>query len=167
MIEHQWEELKRDKDSDIRERHCAVCDLTTRQDLRAAKYHKDRGTYDEKKSWSVHTPCIEPVPERVSYEDLVKELKAHPAKVWNTYGGGKVTKTFEDRIHCMGVPGRWRVGFSTERSVSPYHSPFAELELGFAWILRYMRARQYDPYLYSDLSYQEQLGRHDDCCSDD
>lgn len=144
MRKHSWKELPRDEVR--RERVCLTCGLG---DVRIR-------TRDD--TWCVTTPCIEPVPERVTYEALVAELAAHPVEVEISWGIRR-RETFDKKIHCEGVPGKWRVGLTGAKHLFVFRSPldrafwtpeYAELELGFARLLRDLRARDYNPFTYSE-----------------
>lgn len=154
MRKHEWKELPRDEGR--RERVCESCGLG---DVR-----------DRNGTWSVKTPCIEPVPERVSYEALIAELAAHPVEVELSYGVRRL-QTFEQQIRCEGVPGKWKVGLTGAKTLFVFSSPldsgfwtpeFAELELGFARLLRDLRARGYDPYKHSEYYGRVQSARYRD-----
>lgn len=145
MREHDWVEVS---DNGVREdRRCKLCGVPDNR--------------IRKSPWQVTTPCIEPVPDKVSYQALIAEIKVQLPQEY-------AHKQLIGRIVCHGVPGNWQVGFSTYMSTYPHQKDgFRELEHGFASVLRYLRARQFDPYKYSDLSYQERLGRPSDHDFDD
>ncbi len=145
MREHDWEATL---DNGVRrERRCRLCEVP------------DWSINDS--PWRVRTPCIEPVPERVSYEELKAEIRLNVAHEYKH-------RLLVERIQCVGVPGRWRVGLAVAGDgIWPSRKePFKDMEVGFAELLRYLRARQFDPYKYSDLRYNEQLAHHD-CPFDD
>ena len=118
------------------ERTCAVCEL---------KDQRSRDRRPPRSDWEVTTPCIEPVPDTVTYEALLAELALHNVK---------------EQPHVMGHPGSWHIGFFIGRG-RVYPSYWIEaprtLEHGFAKLLRWVRARQYNVRLYSDIAYQHDL----------
>jgi hypothetical protein len=71
-----------------------------------------------------------------------------------------------NRIRCIGVPGKWAVGIVVNGHVTypEIKEPFKDYDYGFAEVLRWLRARQFDPYKYSDLHYRERLADRSDCC---
>lgn len=161
MQEHSWKDLTHVEGRE--ERVCTVCGL---DDMRFGK--------DE--SWRIKTPCIEPLGQRVSYEELVKELGNNPVRVHHQ--GITRERTFEELVLCHGTPGKWRVGlYAGSGSPFVFSSPLdndgsilghvPELEIGFARLLRGMRARQYDPYRHSSYGYVLQLADSPRYCDDD
>lgn len=128
-------------------RRCSVCGL---DDLRL----HNRSEPHTRNNWEVTSPCIELVPDTVSYEDLVRELAEHDvrAKPW-----------------VVGVPGDWKVGFFV--STFPYPSLEAKapqtLEHGFAKLLRWIRARQYNVNRYSQFYEMERRANYVCPCADD
>ena len=143
--EHAWEPVIENPHPMWEERTCAVCGL---KDMRARDRHPPRG------DWEVTTPCIEPVPDTVTYDALLAELTEHGVK---------------ERPYVMGHPGSWCVGFFIGLgAVYPsihVESPLA-LEHGFAQLLRLIRARQYNVHRYSDIGYQRQLANYTCHCGD-
>lgn len=134
-MEHQWEVKPGEPHPYWEERRCTVCHL---DDMRL----RDRNSNPNgpRYNWGVKMPCIEPVPNVVDYSALVQELRER-----------KVPR----HVLCVGVPGKWFVGFQIPRT---YPYPMLEaktIEEGFAELLRWIRARQYDVYKHSDMSYQE------------
>lgn len=125
------------------ERHCPTCLL---HDMRV----RDRSTDGPRRDWGVVVPCIEPVPDQVSYGDLVRDIREHGVK---------------ERPLAYGVPGDWTVGFSLGGRGRVYPSFHATaprtLEYAFADLTRWIRVRRYDTYLHSDLSYQRSLAQSD------
>lgn len=154
MPEHQWQKKDSYHGSPYDERVCPVCKL---EDMRSKHGDMHRKKND---GWKVSTPCIEPVPDRVEFDELVTELNAHPVQV-EINPGIRRMKTFDDVVFCKGRPGRWRVGLDLFDGVFPddYKVTHLTLELGFAALLRWMRARQYNPYLYSDLYRKQESAR--------
>lgn len=143
--EHQWVERTKDPHPYWRDRDCAVCHL---HDMRVRE-PSGHGPRDE---WSVTTPCIEPVPERVSFDVLQAELKQHKVK---------------ESPHAVGHPGKWCVGLWIGGS-HPYPMiQVPDLDLGWAELLRWVRARQYNVHRYSDIEYQKRLAEPDPCYCDD
>jgi len=129
-------------------RRCPVCEL---EDMRL----HDRSKPCARNAWEVTTPCIEPVKESVSYDELVAELKQYGVR---------------ERPYCMGVPGKWIVGFRTgQGSVCPMIEVQAiqTLDHGFARLVRWVRARQYRVNQYSNIDYLRKLEDHSCCCCDD
>ncbi len=153
MPEHQWRKKKSYKGSPYEERYCPVCDTN---DIRS--------TEGRNRTWEVNTPCIKPVPERVGFDDLIADLAAHPVKVYIDTGITRV-RTFEGSAECRGRPGKWVVGlnmgvgfFPGNRVLEP-DVTYQTIEEACAAFLRWMRARQYDPYKRSHLRHAEQLER--------
>lgn len=159
MPEHDWEMLSQYEGSPYEDRLCRVCHL---KDGR----NKDDGTWlphAENLKWKVTTPCIEPVPEKISYHRLVEEIFAGVQ-------GKRMAQDLVDKIRCIGVPGRWSVGIVINGHVTypEVKDPYKDFEAGFAEMLRWLACRQFDPYKYSDLHYREQLAySRDNCCGDD
>jgi hypothetical protein len=146
MREHDW---KTSEGNGVRkDRRCELCEIS------------EFSIRDS--PWQVTTPCIEPVPERVSYEELVAEIRANVADE-------RLREQLVGRVQCIGVPGQWRVGlFVGGGSVWPFRNkPFQDMEVGFARLLRYLRGRQFNPDSDSDLQYAARLAHHDCPCDDD
>lgn len=104
--------------------YCPVCGL---EYSRKASDRKVVAT-DE---WKMTVPCIEPVPERVSQAVLLQDLKDHGIR---------------ESCVAIGLPGDWRVGFylRSSKGVAAYPSfKVADLEIGFALLLRWVRSRNY------------------------
>lgn len=149
MRKHSWKDSSSQPDSVWEERTCDVCGL------------KDERLRDQKLKhanckWKVTTPCIELPPSKVSYKELSTELKQH-----------KVTQL----PLAIGVPGNWQIGFTLTsndngRDVCPSIQA-KTLEKGFAELLRWIRARQYDPYMYSDFSRAQSHFSYKCPCGDD
>lgn len=166
MRKHEWKPVVQYEGSPYVERLCSLCGL------------KDSFGYTDdssrRKTWRITEPCIEPVPERVEFEVVITELAAHPVDVWLELGG-TVKRTFETLVYCEGRPGAWEVGLDMTGRMFPreYHGntlgkkTYKTIEEASAAFLRWMRARHYDPYKYSDLRYAEQLARPSSCCDDD
>lgn len=151
MPEHQWK--KSFENEDREERECALCQLTDHRRKRGSMWAEPSG-------WKIATPCIEPVPERVSFDELVNELKENPREVEIEYGIKRI-KTFDDLVLCIGRPGKWRVGLSFFDGLFPdkYGVTYQTLEEAYSALLRWMRARNYNPYLYSDLYRMQESAR--------
>lgn len=135
--QHAWKTKPGKPHSYWEERLCKVCQL---EDMRV----RDRSELGPRHDWSITTPCIEPVPENVSYQEFAKELKEH--------------MVCKDPL-LVGVPGKWYIGFSI--GSGGYHLyPYIEtdtVEHGFSTLLKWVRARQYNLYRYSDLDYLDKL----------
>jgi hypothetical protein len=158
MLEHVWEPMPEYEFSPYERRRCPVCHL---DDSR----NKDDGTWFPHASnlkWKVTTPCIEPVPEKISYHCFVEE-------VFSAVADKRRAQELVGRIRCIGVPGSWSVGIVVDGRVTyPEHKELhKDYEVGFAEVLRWLRARQFDPYKYSDLHYRERLADRSDCCAYD
>lgn len=154
MPEHQWQKKDSYSGSPYDERLCPVCKL---EDMRT----KSGDMYRKKNDgWKVSTPCIEPVPERVDFDQLIDELNAHPVQVQVDHGIRRI-RTFDEVVFCKGRPGKWRVGLDLFEGVFPedHKVTYLTLEMGYAALLRWMRARQYNPYLYSSLNQMRETAR--------
>lgn len=150
MREHQWEKKESYKDSPYEERYCPVCEL------------EEKRSHEGKRPWKVDTPCIEPVPSSVTYEALIKEIA-------EVVMDPRAALDLRRLVHCAGVPGAWYVGIATgDGYVLPHRTEkFKELNEGFAALLRWLRARQFDPYKYSDLAYAQRLARRESNVADE
>jgi hypothetical protein len=155
MPDHDWETVPQYEGSPYEGRLCSRCHL-------ADSRSKDDGTWlpgADTLKWKVTTPCIESVPEKISYHRLVEEIfSALPDK--------RKAQELVNRIRCIGVPGKWAVGIVVNGHVTypEIKEPFKDYDYGFAEVLRWLRARQFDPYKYSDLHYRERLADRSDCC---
>lgn len=157
MPEHVWESKPEYEGSPYERRRCAVCHLDDGR-------NKNDGTWlphAENLKWRVTTPCIEPVPEKISYHLLVEEI-------FSAFSDKRKAQDLLNRIRCIGVPGNWAVGIVISGRVTypEVKEPFKDYDYGFAEVLRWLRARQFDPYRYSDLHYRERLADRSDCCID-
>lgn len=159
MREHAWQDVPQYEGSPYEERLCPACGL---KDGR----NRDDGTWlphAENLKWKVATPCIEPVPDKISYHRLVEEI-------FSVFEDKRKAQELVNRIRCIGVPGSWAVGIVINGHVTypEVKVPFKDYDSGFAEVLRWLRARQFDPYKYSDLAYREQLAKPDLCgaCDD-
>lgn len=160
MREHDWREIP-ETCADYERRGCPVCGLTDRR--------------KKQEEWKVTWPCIEPVPEEISFGRLYEELSMHPAVVWQPSTGSR-KMSFERHILCHGRPGNWHVGLSKGDGY-PYvfdsirlvcgglmHWPPAargvkKLAIGYADLLRAMRARRYNPQTLSNFGYAQRLAK--------
>jgi hypothetical protein len=142
-MEHAWITKKSAPDSYWVDRQCSVCLL---EDTRK----RDPAT----SPWKVTTPCIVPVASRITYEELMKELNAH-----------KVNEC----VACVGIPGEWETGLRIGGPTYIYRigGSTRTPEEGFANVLRWMRARQFDVHRYSDLAYAKLLASPDRSWVDD
>ena len=160
---HQWRSVPQYKGSPYEERWCPQCDLHDR------KCTSNPG-FPESEQWKVHTPCIERVDSRISYGNLVSEI-------FRNVKGDHAAHKLLERVRCVGVPsrgvgipGKWQVGFYIAETgvVYPHRDkPFRSLEQGFAELLRWLRARQFDPYKYSNLQQSESRANSFCGCDDD
>lgn len=151
MRQHEWKDQSYSPDSFLEERICRVCDLTDRRLRNVANPF-----------WQVTTPCIEPVPDLVRFEDLMEELRAHGVR---------------ETPMAIGHPGNWQIGFALlqQKSLNRHGTcpriPIAgndTLEHGWARLMRWIRARQYSVNMYSTFFDQYKLhNRSDDDCGDD
>lgn len=125
------------------ERDCPVCGLydSRRQNPERERHLVPHG------NWKVTTPCIEPVPERVTFEAFIADLTAHDIDILNPKRS--------IAPHAMGHPGNWRVGFkrylqNDEVRLDPAIEIKAPLDLEHGWaaLLRWLRARHYDMYTH-------------------
>ena len=148
-LDHAWVDITDYSTKPFWERRrCPVCGL---EDIRL----HDRSEPHTRNAWEVTTPCIEPVKNKIFYDELICELKRHGVR---------------EQPHCVGVPGNWTVGFNIGGSY-PFPMLYAKgmetLENGFAKLLRWIRARQYNVNRYSDFEYQRRLADHSCACCDD
>jgi hypothetical protein len=158
MLEHAWQPVSQYEGSPYEERLCPTCGL---KDARS----KDDGTWlpgADTLKWKVTTPCIEPVPEKISYHRLVEEI-------FLGLSDKRKAQELVNRIRCIGVPGKWAVGIVINGHVTypEVKEPFKDYDYGFAEVLRWLRVRQFDPYKYSDLAYRERLAKPDLSCAYD
>ncbi len=173
MLEHVWSPVKQYEGSPYEERLCSVCLLKDGRNKDNGTFHRDA----EALKWYVTTPCIEPVPDSIDFDALIVELAANPVSIQIDYGMVR-TRTFDDAVFCTGRPGAWRVGLylttdglfpeRPDRKLADRQAPYPTIERASAELLRWMRARQYDPYMYSDLRRRVEMDRtRDSCCHDD
>lgn len=155
---HLWRSVKQYEGSPYKQRECPVCGLKDTCSASTSDALLDNGEL----GWKVTTPCIEPVPITISYSRLLREIFDH-------IGSERDAQLLVGRIRCVGIPGKWQVGLYVANGVTYPHRdmPFTDIDQGFAELLRWLRARQFDPYKYSDLRYSESLAKHDSCCGDD
>jgi len=127
-------------------------------------------SFPESERWKVDTPCIARVPNRISFRKFVSEI-------FRNVKDDREAHKLLGRVFCVGIPGssaeapgKWQVGLYIAEggAVYPYRDkPFPTLEEGFAELLRWLRARQFDPYKYSSLQHIENRA-HSFCgCDDD
>lgn len=150
MRQHQWNEPFSISASYLwEERVCKICGLKDRR-------YKTAGA-----SWEIRTPCIEPVPDLVRFEDLMEELRAHEVR---------------ETPMAIGHPGNWQIGFALLRQKNlNRHGTCPKipitgddtLEHGWAQLLRWIRARQYSVSKYSDFSGQYEWHNRQDLNDDD
>lgn len=158
MLEHAWQPVPQYQGSPYEERLCSNCHL---KDIR----NKDDGSWRSDApnlQWKVVTACIEEVPQTISYHHLVEEVFAQVKD-------RKKAQELIGKIRCIGVPGKWAVGIVVNGYVTypEVKELYNDYEAGFAEMLRWLRARQFDPYKYSDLHYREQLASSRDRYIDD
>ncbi|GEM_PF-2736879 len=141
MLQHAWKQVDQYEGSPYEERFCGICHL---KDIRS----QDGGR------WKVGTPCIERVPKTISYDRLIREI-------FQFVEDKRKAQELLNRIRCIGVPGAWAVGIVLNGYVTyPEHKElYKDFEAGFAEVLRWLRARQFNLYQYSDLAYREQLAK--------
>lgn len=155
-IQHAWRPVSQYEGSPYEERHCSRCDLTDTRNT-------SNPTFPEAEQWKVNTFCIVRVPGRISYRKLVSEI-------FLNVKNERDAQQLVHRVRCVGIPTNWQVGLYIVGTgvVYPHRDkPFRYLEEGFAELLRWLRARQFDPYKYSGLRDSESL-THDFCgCDDD
>lgn len=139
--DHKWVNRNNPKSFTWEERDCAVCGL---HDMRLQNKNEIGG----RKEWTVITPCIVVPPETISFEDLIADLKQHGVECENIYNCGSIP-------FAMGDPRKWTIGFKSQGrhdsiNMAPAFviKPPLTLEHGWSQILRWMRARNYKPYMY-------------------
>lgn len=144
---HQWVDVSEKPDSYWETRRCLICEL---QDMRL----RDRSKPHSRNKWEVSTPCIEPVPDTISFEELKRELAEH---------------NVSEKPWAVGHPGKWTVGFYM--GTFPYPMLDAKgretLEHGFAKLLRWVRARQYNLNRYSRFEEERRRANYVHPCEDD
>ena len=126
---HDWQDLPKDESMWCR-RRCSVCKL---EDI----FPKDGSPRSLRSvgAWIADSSCIEPVPEKVTYEELMAELKIHHVS---------------EQPIVIGYPGKWSVGFRIFCRSGVTNFPHFEviapltMEHGFAELLRWIRAREYN-----------------------
>ena len=129
--EHQWVvPPNADPGSYWEDRDCPVCGL------RDSKIRNRQAT-EFGGMWRVTTPCIEPPPPSMSFDDLLADLKAH--------GLG------QSEVYAVGNPKCWAIGFRRMRGRDEKLEPDIRivppqtLEHGWSELVRWLRARQYAP----------------------
>lgn len=138
-------------------RHCPICGLVD-------------NTFTSDDPWRHEgTICIEPVPDEVSFDTLLDELRQH-------------LQTKNCQPYAMGYPGKWHVGFFSHTNYAGTELNPAVLltgeqmpEHGWAWLLRYTRLRLANPkksyYMGSKgqitLDINPGSKGHNGCCNDD
>lgn len=111
------------------ERACEICGLT---DMRVREDQRRGSVCAE---WRVTLPCIEPPPPTVVHADLVREMREH-----------KLSFT----PHAYGYPGDWVIGLGAGNNYPRLTA--SSLESGWSQLLRWLRARQFDPHKHSQFA---------------
>jgi hypothetical protein len=131
-------------------RNCDVCGLQDSK-LLQSKHPQHPGT-----QWQVTTPCIEPIPETITWEEFKADLAANGFEHRGVASNQYRSLPF---VYAEGNPDDWRVGIEWhDSSIAIRREPTFNikapetLERGYALVLQWLRARHYHPRKYP--SYQ-------------
>lgn len=165
---HQWINKKVAEGATWDERDCPLCGLHDQRKRSDMKQIKGKTVFvpTPEAPWGVTTPCIEPVPESITYEAFMADLKEHDCLPG--------PRSFMGTPHAMGHPGKWRVGLRTTSIRGGAELKPAieveDLERGWTLLLRWIRARQYllTMHRYESTGVHGMTIAHDTCgCCDD
>lgn len=149
MKEHSW--VANDTHPYWEQRRCSVCHL---EDLRIWPERQERDDCTSN-HWREKRGCIEPVPDSITYEDLLAEMSAAELR----QGAGR----FLLMPHAQGRPGQWTVSFAS----SAPHLTVATLEEGWAELLRWLRVRGFDQSEVRNRIAADQRAESERCNDDD
>lgn len=134
MLEHLWTPIP-SEESTVERRECRACGL---QDARIVA----KATFPSADAWKVLTPCLCPLPRRISYARVVREI-------FQRVSDEREAQKLVDSIRCVGIPGEWRVGLSITGeggTIYPYpHRTFVKYNEAFSYFLGWLRERDFQP----------------------